>query len=95
MNDLRNPSGNSQAVRLYFVLPYVNYPPRKGHQGRIDRPVAFYVAAEFIRPDPRIIPRPRSVDRAAVPETSIDEHGYSCRRKDDVGRRAVLPDRFH
>lgn len=73
-------------IFLYLVLPQSNDAPAQEHKFFVDLPVTLSVPGNFGLPKFDVCFRLRSMDRAAVPKTTIDEDRDLCVRKHQVGR---------
>lgn len=64
--------------------------PTSLSQLRIGIPVSAPIGLDLLTPEVRITGGPGCVFWAAVPETAIDEDGYSCSREGDINAPAFV-----
>lgn len=76
---------NGSRARI-FVFPDPNYDPSSFYQLPVCISVTCDIAFDLVGPEVSVRDGESVVIRAAVPETSIEEHGNLCPRKDEVGR---------
>ena len=55
------------------MLPDPEHTPAGPAQEAVDLPVAAHVAENLFPPEPRVLFRPRRMNRAPVPEAAVDE----------------------
>ena len=62
-----------------FVLPNAKNAPAEAAEGAGDEAVAGAVGGDFFAPEGGVLFGLRGVERAAVPETAVDEDGFAAR----------------
>jgi hypothetical protein len=72
------------------VFPGPDDLPTSLSQLRIGIPVSAPIGLDLLTPEVRITGGPGCVFWAAVPETAIDEDGYSCSREGDINAPAFV-----
>lgn len=68
-----------------FVLPDPKYAPARFAEGAIDKAVARLVARDLFAPESGVLPALGGVERAAVPETAVDEDGEAEFGENEIG----------
>ena len=82
---------------LELVAPDAEDGPAASAEGARDEAVAGAVGGNLVAPEGRVGLGPGGVERAAVPETAVDEDGESACAEDEVGFYAefFLPQAFN
>ena len=60
-----------------FMFPETKHPPPGRPQSPRHQPVSRLVRGEFRSPERRVVARLRGVERTAMPETTVHEHGHT------------------